>query len=137
MQAASLSFKPTHILVPIDFSSSSTAALAIAEDLAVHFHARLLLLHVIPAFPITTGVEFPTTFYPREDFIQAAQDRAEALLQTSVNGSIAKGLQARFIVEVGNDAVGIFWTRWSGSKRTWSCCPLMGCQGGVPWSLGQ
>ena len=33
---------PTKILLPIDFSPSSQAALETAADLALHFHAELL-----------------------------------------------------------------------------------------------
>jgi nucleotide-binding universal stress UspA family protein len=45
---------PTRILLPIDFSPSSQAALEIAADLALHFGAKLCLVNVIPFFPTTT-----------------------------------------------------------------------------------
>jgi nucleotide-binding universal stress UspA family protein len=45
---------PTKILLPIDFSPSSQAALEVAADLAKHFHAELHLVNVIPFFPTTT-----------------------------------------------------------------------------------
>ena len=47
-------FIPTKILVPVDFSSSSDAALETASDLAQHFHAELYLLNVIPMLPMGT-----------------------------------------------------------------------------------
>ena len=37
---------PTKILLPIDFSPSSKAALEMATDLALHFHAELFLVNV-------------------------------------------------------------------------------------------
>jgi len=37
-----------HILVPLDFSATSDAALSYAIDLASHVQARLTLCHVIP-----------------------------------------------------------------------------------------
>jgi nucleotide-binding universal stress UspA family protein len=40
-QAIASHFIPTKILVPVDFSSSSDAALETASDLAQHFHADL------------------------------------------------------------------------------------------------
>jgi nucleotide-binding universal stress UspA family protein len=48
LQATAPHFIPTKILVPVDFSSSSDAALETASDLAEHFHAELYLLNVIP-----------------------------------------------------------------------------------------
>ena len=41
---------PTKILLPIDFSPSSQVALETAADLALHFHAELFLLIVLPFF---------------------------------------------------------------------------------------
>jgi len=41
---------PTKILLPIDFSPSSQVALETAADLALHFHAELFLLNVLPFF---------------------------------------------------------------------------------------
>ena len=49
---------PTKILVPIDFSPSSHAALESAADLAQHFGAAIHLVHVIPMFPATTLPDF-------------------------------------------------------------------------------
>ena len=46
---------PTKILLPIDFSPSSQAALATAADLAMHFHAELFLVNVIPLFSTFTS----------------------------------------------------------------------------------
>jgi len=39
---------PTSILVPIDFSPSSQAALDAASDLAEHFQASLVMVNVVP-----------------------------------------------------------------------------------------
>jgi len=58
---------PSKILLPIDFSSSSKSALEMATDLALHFHAELFLVNVIPLLAMTTAensvpdVSFPET----------------------------------------------------------------------------
>ena len=40
-EAKAFPFIPTKIMLPIDFSPSSQAALEMAADLAEHFHAEL------------------------------------------------------------------------------------------------
>jgi nucleotide-binding universal stress UspA family protein len=47
------------ILSPTDFSDPSRLALKTANELAVHFNAELLLVHVVPPLPVT-----PTTMAP-------------------------------------------------------------------------
>lgn len=59
---------PTRILLPIDFSPSSQAALEMASDLAQHFHAELYLVDVIPEFPTTTIPDL----IPEAAFLQKA-----------------------------------------------------------------
>jgi nucleotide-binding universal stress UspA family protein len=49
---------PTKILLPIDFSPSSQAALEMAADLARHFHAELHLVNLIPFFASITLPDF-------------------------------------------------------------------------------
>ena len=74
---------PKKILLPIDFSLSSQAALEIAADLAKHFHAELHLVHVIPMFPTSTLPDF----VPETKFLLPLQDhddfvgRSDAVVQ--------------------------------------------------------
>ena len=93
---------PTKLLVPIDFSSSSHAALDMATDLARHFHASLYLLNVIPMFPINTGVDY----YPEDAVIQGADRYARERLTILVEDLRSNGIAAAFDVQVGNDVVG-------------------------------
>jgi nucleotide-binding universal stress UspA family protein len=43
------------ILVPVDFSERSVAAVQYARNLACHFHAELILVHVLPPIPYAMG----------------------------------------------------------------------------------
>jgi nucleotide-binding universal stress UspA family protein len=93
---------PTKILLPIDFSASSQAALEMAADLAKHFHAELHLLNVIPMFPTTTLPDL----VPEGAFIQEARTFAEQHLAKCHAALTARGVKSTSSVEVGNDVVG-------------------------------
>jgi nucleotide-binding universal stress UspA family protein len=93
---------PTKILLPIDFSPSSQAALEMAADLAQHFHAELFLSNVIPMFPTTSLPDM----IPEADFIQQTREYAERHLAKCQAVLAAKGIKASWRVEVGNDVAG-------------------------------
>ena len=93
---------PTKILLPIDFSPSSQAALEMAADLAQHFHAELCLVNVIPFFPTTTVPDM----VPEGEFIQEARAFAELHLAKCQAALLARGVKSSSSVEVGNDVVG-------------------------------
>jgi len=93
---------PTKILLPIDFSSSSQAALDMAADLAQHFQAELHLVNVIPEFPTTTIPDF----IPEVAFLENARKYAEAHLAKCKAALQTRGVKSTFSVEVGNDIVG-------------------------------
>ncbi len=93
---------PTKILLPIDFSPSSQAALEMAADLAQHFNAELHLLNVIPMFPTTTLPDF----VPEGEFLQEARTLAEGHLTKCQATLRAKGVKSSSSIEVGNDVAG-------------------------------
>ena len=93
---------PTKILLPIDFSPSSQAALEMAADLAEHFHAELYLVHVIPMFPTSTLPDF----VPEAKFLQDARSLAERHLAKCHAALAARGVKSASSVEVGNDIAG-------------------------------
>ena len=93
---------PTKILLPIDFSPSSQAALEMAADLAQHFHAELYLLNVIPMFPTTTIPDM----IPEAEFMQESRTRAEAHLAKCHAALASRGVKSTSSVEVGNDVPG-------------------------------
>ncbi len=93
---------PTNILLPIDFSSSSQAALEMAADLALHFSAKLYLVNVIPFFPTTTLPDF----VPEESFLKEAREHAERHLAKCHTVLTGRGIKVTTSVEVGNDVAG-------------------------------
>ena len=93
---------PTKILLPIDFSPSSQAALDMAADLAKHFHAELFLLHVIPMFPTTT---FPD-LVPEAKFLEEVRSLAERNLSKCHTALAHMGVKSTSAVEEGNYIAG-------------------------------
>lgn len=93
---------PKKILVPIDFSSSSHAALDAAIELAEKFHSEIILLHVIPAFP---NVSIPDSI-TEAAVVEEAKKAAEERFTLSKNALHARGIRASSSVEVGNDVAG-------------------------------
>jgi nucleotide-binding universal stress UspA family protein len=101
-QATTPHFIPTKILVPIDFSSSSDAAVETASDLAQHFHAELYLLNVIPMFPMGTK----TVSFPEAEYLHKVEGNAERQLATCDAALVSKGIKTSSSIEIGNDVVG-------------------------------
>ena len=93
---------PTKILLPIDFSPSSQVALETAADLALHFHAELFLLNVLPFFSTFTS-EYAV---PQVQFQQQEKTRAEKHLAKARQVLTARGVKAGSSVELANDVVG-------------------------------
>ena len=93
---------PTRILLPIDFSSSSQAALEMAGGLAKHFHAELHLVHVIPKFPTSTLADFVS----ETKVLEGARSVAERHLVKCQAALAARGVKSTFNVAVGNDIAG-------------------------------
>ncbi len=93
---------PAKILLPIDFSPSSQAALEMAADLALHFHAELFLVNVIPMFPTTTLPDL----VPEAAFIQEARAFAERHLAKCHDALLSRGVKSTSTVEFGNDIAG-------------------------------
>lgn len=93
---------PAKILVPIDFSASSHAALDAAAELAGKFHAHVYLLHVIPAFP---NVSLPDSITEAAviDKAKAAAGERFALSEAALK---AKSIKVTHSVEVGEDIAG-------------------------------
>lgn len=101
-QEKSASAIPTKILVPVDFSASSHAALDAATELAEKFNAEIALLHVIPAFP---NVSIPDSF-TEAAVVEQAQKAAEERFAVSQKALAARGIKMTSSVEVGNDVAG-------------------------------
>ena len=93
---------PTKILVPIDFSPSSHAALDAATELAEKFHAEIYLLSVIPSFP---NVSLPDSI-TENAVIEHARKEADDRFGVSQSSLGKKGIIVKSSVEVSDDVAG-------------------------------
>jgi len=100
-RANGLSLIPKKILVPIDFSPSSDAALDQASSLAQQLHSEVHLVHVIPMF---TAPKMPD-FVPETEFIAGARKAAERHFALCQADLATKGIKVSFNIKVGNDVV--------------------------------
>jgi len=98
----SVSVIPTKILVPIDFSPSSHAALDAATEFAEKFDAEILLLSVIPAFP---SVSLPDSI-TEAAIVENGKKEADARFAVSQEALGAKGVKVTSSIEVDNDVAG-------------------------------
>jgi nucleotide-binding universal stress UspA family protein len=101
-------FIPRKILVPLDFSPSSNAALEMATDLARHFHAALHLVHVVPMLPLNTEAEFDSgvKFFGDAAVLQSLKTNTEHQLAPCLAALSSSGVEAGSSIEVGNDVAG-------------------------------
>jgi universal stress protein A len=93
------------ILVPTDFSEPAQEAFRAAVELAQHFSAQLLLVHVVPPVPvpyqplISPAPAFDITSYLQE-LVKASQDT----LQTYADEHVPQGIPATISVTAGDPA---------------------------------
>ncbi len=95
-------FSATKILLPIDFSPSSEAALEAATGLAEQFHAAVHLVHIIPEIPDFNGSDF----FPTTAVLQERRATIEEKLNACKEQLMLNGVSASFSIEEGNDIVG-------------------------------
>ncbi len=95
-------FSATKILLPIDFSPSSEAAIDAATGLAQQFHADIHLVHIIPEIPDFNGSDF----FPETAVLQERKETIEEKLDACRERLVRKGVAASFSIESGNDIVG-------------------------------
>jgi nucleotide-binding universal stress UspA family protein len=98
----SSNFHPQKILLPIDFSPSSQAALDMGQNLARHFNCQLILLTIVPMFSQDkVSDEFISTFLP--DSVKS-DDLGQLAKVASV--LVADGIKATSRTEVSEDVAG-------------------------------
>jgi nucleotide-binding universal stress UspA family protein len=90
---------PTKILVPVDFSPSSHAAVEAAADRAHQFGAAVHLVHVVPMFPPSTLPDYIS----ETKFTEDAKAAAERHFTAAIADLASRGIKVTSSVEVGED----------------------------------
>jgi len=81
-----------NILSPTDFSEPSYKAIKAASELALHFSARLVVLHVVSLTPLITGEIEPTNF-DVASYQQVLEKDASQKLQEVIKKLISKDVK--------------------------------------------
>ena len=91
------------ILVPIDGSEPSRAALRVADELAEQLGASLHLVHVLPdvPLPMSDGMGFGTLTYNPGALIEAIQNEGEAIVKSARELSAREGVQTTIVPATG------------------------------------
>jgi nucleotide-binding universal stress UspA family protein len=93
------------ILVPTDFSEPAKEAFKDAVELAQHFSAQLLMVHIVPPVPVpyqpmvSPSPAFDITSY-LQDLVKISKDS----LQDYVNKHVPRGVPATVSVAAGDPA---------------------------------
>lgn len=94
------------ILCPTDFSEPSSEALRVGSEMALHFGAEVLVVHIVP--PLPTPADMP---HGVSNDIDVAQKKQELDAGEAIKDAVATfsqlGLRAQGIVRVADPADGI------------------------------
>ena len=90
------------ILAPTDFSDVSVETVISASELAKHFGADLLVVHVIP--PVPTLPSDPHFNFEVPAYQDALRESAERRLRETVRSLVEGGIQASTMVTHGDPA---------------------------------
>jgi nucleotide-binding universal stress UspA family protein len=125
-------FSVTTILLPIDFTPMSEAALEAATGLAQQFHARIHLVHIIRETPDFNGSDF----FPETAVLQERRETIEEKLDARKAELTFKGVQTTFSIESGNDIVGTLMRVIKREKADMVVISTHGLSGWRPLILG-
>lgn len=87
------------ILCPTDFSPSSRLSLAKAGDLAAHFDAKLVVLHVVPSLGNELGAEAVTL----AGYQNAALLDAQKQMVEEIECVVPQGVDSQVMVRLGGN----------------------------------
>ena len=91
------------ILCPVDFSTPCYEALAQARELASHFSAQMILLHVVSPIPVIPNSTFPSAAHV-PDLLNEMEDSARQSLAEVEKEMAEKGIESRCLVLHGSPA---------------------------------
>ena len=91
------------IICPIDFSEPSYEGLRVANELAEHFSAELILVHIVSPMPNISGMGAPTGFHIPM-VLKEMEEQATKRIEKDAVERIADHVQCRTIVGTGKPA---------------------------------
>lgn len=92
------------ILCPTDFSEPSYESLNVASELAAHFGAQLLLVHVIPEIPLPTWADREAYEPGLSDYEEELYISAQRKIHDLIKQRLPAEIESRAIVGKGDAA---------------------------------
>ena len=92
------------ILCPTDFSDPSLEAMKVANELATHFSAELLVLHVITPVPVMTNEPMMQVPVNLVEYQQQLESVSQQQLQKHIKKLVSKKVKTHSHVVVGHAA---------------------------------
>jgi nucleotide-binding universal stress UspA family protein len=91
------------ILCPTDFSQPANEGLKTANELALHFSAQLMVLHVVSTTPVVPASPTLTGFHELSA-LEEMEKAAKEIIATDANRYVDEKVEARLMVINGNAA---------------------------------
>jgi nucleotide-binding universal stress UspA family protein len=96
-------FADDKIICPIDFSDPSYEGLQSASELAEHFSAELILVHIVSPMPNIAGTRAPTGFH-LPTVLKEMEEQANNQIAEDAAQRIRKKVKSRTFVGIGRPA---------------------------------
>jgi nucleotide-binding universal stress UspA family protein len=92
------------ILSPTDFSDPSIEAMEVASELALHFSAELIVIHVVAPIPVVPSAHMSPTAFNVPAYQQQMEMSAIKIMEEQIENRVSEEISVRTVVVLGDPA---------------------------------